>query len=175
MNNIQNLLTGEAGVLRVASEFMMRGMNVAKPFVDGGADLIVDGRARIQVKTSHIAPLRGKYMNAYWFKLWQSPIVTGHSNIRRRGTKTYDGIVDFVVFFGVEEGRFWIVPTAELRGAACVVLGPQTHFRNRTRLQAAVRACEGRWDLVEAFIQPPAEVENSIMAPVATEVVENAI
>ena len=162
--NIQNLLTGQAGILRVASELLLRGMNAAEPFVDTGIDLIVDGRARVQVKTAHLAGPRGKYPRSmYWFKLWQSPIITGATNIRKRGQKSYDGIADFVVFFGVDTNQFWIVPAQEISQRATWILGPRNaDSRNDGRVQERARMCEGRWDLIEAFVQSPEEMEKSV-------------
>jgi len=122
-----NLLQGMAGVYQVAAQLCLRGMNPHFPAVDIGADLVVDGGIRIQVKAAHLRE-GGPYPDgAYWFKL-------GKMTIRQRRqtwvSVSFPEICEFAVFWGIEENRFWIVPAEYLEGHQCLVIGPQLSYRN---------------------------------------------
>ena len=126
-----NLLQGQAGVWRVASELALRGLLPHFPGVDFGYDLMIDGGIRIDVKCAHLS-MRKPYTNgAYWFHLRKSPIVTGFNTIRRRDTQIFSCKCDFVILFGIEQSKFWIVPAAILDAVQCCVVGEITHGRSK--------------------------------------------
>jgi hypothetical protein len=123
----QNLLQGQAGVYQVASQLCLRGFNPCFPAVDIGADLVVDGGIRIQVKAANLCKRGGYTAGAYWFKL-------GKMTIRNRKQTwvqvNFSDFCDFAVFWGIDHNRFWIVPAADLDGHQLVVVGPDLGYRS---------------------------------------------
>jgi hypothetical protein len=68
---------------------------------------------------------------AYWFKLTHGSIVTGNNTIKKRGARQFSHQCDFVVFMGIDEQRFWIVPSQMLDGTTLVslTLGPSGFYK----------------------------------------------
>ena len=137
----QNLLVGQAGVWRVAAELARRGVNPLFPGVDHGYDLSTDGHCRIQVKSAGLRKNRSTPKGAYWFKFWQSSIVSGRNNIRHRGARDYSLCADVVVLWGMTEDRFWVLPTTAISTTQCLLLGPsgfyqRAQFHEARRLRA---------------------------------------
>jgi len=95
--------------------------------VDSGADIITDSGVKIQVKSASLYRNRTVYPNgAYWFRLgyrWKK--VSGKLV---RFERVYSQECDFVVLWGVDQNRFWIVPAAELDGHKCCVVGPESRW-----------------------------------------------
>lgn len=123
----ENLLKGQAGVYQVASQLCLRGFNPHFPAVDVGADLVIDAGVRIQVKSTHLR-FQSPYPNgAYWFKL-------GTTRIEKRRqvwrNVKFSEFCDFVVFWGIDQNRFWVIPAPELDDHQCLVLGPDTWYRD---------------------------------------------
>lgn len=120
-----NLLQGQAGVYRVASELMLRGYNPCFPAVDHGVDILIDEGVRIQVKSAHVR-FHSKVFpdGAYWYKLHQAAYVSGNNTIHKSRARIYSEFCDFVVFWGIEGNYFWIAPSATFDGVSCVVLNP---------------------------------------------------
>ncbi len=139
---MQNLLTGQAGVWQVASQLALRGLNPYFPGVDLGCDLLAEGRVRLQVKAASLRTHTRVYPDgAYYFKFWQSSIVTGARNIRRRGQRDYTNCADFMMLWGVNENRFWVVPTALVARTSGLVLGPRGFHQRQDFVDArALRA-----------------------------------
>lgn len=121
-------IQGQAGVYRVASELMLRGFNPKFPAVDCGADLEIEGGIRIQVKAAHLRTqgYAAYPQGAYWFKLARGPVAHGNHGVRPRSPRIFSRDCEFVVFWGIEQHRFWIVPAPILDGRHLVVLGPDT-------------------------------------------------
>src|SRR5437867_747185 len=122
----QNLLQGQAGVYQVASQLCLRGYNPMFPCVDHGADLVLEGGVRLQVKAGKLRYSKVYPQGAYWFHIERSRLI----NRRQIGVKIDDWTVicDFAVFWGIDENRFWIVPAPELNGHVCLVLGPKLAY-----------------------------------------------
>ena len=64
--------------------------------------------------------------------------------------KDYSGGYDFLILFGLDEQRFWIVPEYLARGRKMISLGPKRQLKNQAygKWAAALSLCEGRWDLL---------------------------
>jgi len=121
----QSLLTGKAGELQVASQLALRGFNVHFPLVDYGYDLVIDGGVRIQVKTARLVVRSGMYKDqgAYWFKLAKS-MKRAKSKTWQSRPRIFSERSDFVVLWGIDQNRFWVVPSERVDGRQLVVVGP---------------------------------------------------
>lgn len=128
-------LVGMAGEWRVAAELALRGINPYFPGVDIGADLLANGRVRIQVKCAHLTtrqngPSRKSYPNgAYWFKLWRNAYVTGSTLRQKQRPRDFSKDCDVVVLWGIDEDRFWVVPAGVMDHHSLVVVGPEVQFK----------------------------------------------
>lgn len=126
----RNLLVGQAGVHRVASELQLRGVGVFFPSVDTGVDLILDNGIRVQVKAASIRVrtrssknVDVKFPPAYWFSLGWSQQGNRHRPVKR--PRDFSEEVDYVVLWGIDEDRFWVVPASHLDGHACLCIHPK--------------------------------------------------
>lgn len=149
MNKIvnQSTFTGKAGEHAVMAQLLSRGVPVSLPIVDCGVDLIAGNGIRIQVKTSRKSAGRG-YGSGYAFGLGQKRI--GKHETKAKYLRQYVGHVDFIIFVGLDDWRFWIVPvemTVKYPGVQTVMLGGiHKRFVDRQRLQellaAGTRQCD---------------------------------
>jgi hypothetical protein len=105
---------GKAGEYAVASQLLLRGVSVSFPAVDDGADLYA-GHLRIQVKSARKIRVRRAGSWGYHFNIgvhkW-NPKKRQHFHVEARNR------VDFFVFWGIDENRFWIVPAPLLSKTA---------------------------------------------------------
>ena len=134
---------GRAGEYAVASQLLSRGIPVHFPAVDTGSDLIAGEKIRIQVKSTRIfqGTARSAPRKGYCFSL--NTAVPNWANGRHK-TKLRDWskVCDFIVFWGMDENRFWVVPSTVVSGGPkkvqTIVLGaPQTHWTvNRDEVKA---------------------------------------
>lgn len=131
----RNLLTGKAGECAVASQLFLRDCAVMFAIVDLGADLMAENGCRIQVKTAHVNTTEKSIQvygqGAYIFPLPRArrrPITNSTSRMLPKAPFTE--ICDVVVFWGIEENRFWVVPASICDLVQAFVLGPtgRHHF-----------------------------------------------
>ena len=99
---------GKAGEYMVASQLLLRGVPVALPAVDEGVDIYA-GHLRIQVKAARKIKVKTAGSWGYHFNIgthkWNAQTRTFY---RKRDARA---AVDFYVFWGIDENRFWIVPS----------------------------------------------------------------
>lgn len=125
---------GEAGVLRVMSELILRGHSPFKPAVDDhGVDLMLSSGLRIQVKTATLRTRKSETkhlkdgdviseVTGYHLSLGWTQSGRIHAPIRRK--RAYSEECDYFIIWGVDENRFWIVPSYLMDNRTCLVLGP---------------------------------------------------
>lgn len=206
-NRNKSRLVGAAGVHRVASELLLRGMLPKFPAVDCGWDLEADGGVRLQVKCAHLSKTLSNGKKAfpegsYTFHFSRRPTVR-HNEVHRRTPPLFSEICEFVILWGIEQNRFWIVPSHILDNVSTILVGPPCQWidldietirslkedlsvsteelaakfgascetiRRRLRgeyiearrVTPRVRACEGRWDLIEGAVDSLAEAEEVV-------------
>lgn len=119
---------GKAGEYAVASQLLLRGLSVHFPAVDvEGVDLIVGNRVRVQVKSARTRIDR----KGYAFTM-ASRIPRLKSGVYEDRSKDWSLVVDFVICWGADENRFWVIPSAVFgahRKVQTLLLGaPQTHW-----------------------------------------------
>ena len=117
---------GKAGEYRVASELMMRGHAVYFPAIDLGADLLIENGIRIQVKSCHL--VKRNTQVAYFFNPSYRIIMDKMKQISMKDRKMSDE-ADFVIVWGIDENRFWVIPAELLDGKNSVSLGPECYFK----------------------------------------------
>ena len=122
----EHLKIGQAGVLRVASELLLREIVPGFPCVDDhGVDIYTDKGLRIQVKSArlHTRKIWQTIQSGYFFSLgWETRSARKQHG---RRAKKYSEQCDYVVFYGVDESRFWIVPSFLVDNFQCLRLGPK--------------------------------------------------
>lgn len=133
--------TGKAGEHAVIAQLLSRGISVAAPIVDDGVDLIVAGSLRIQVKTSRKSLSRG-FGSGYVFGIGVKR-VSKHVQ-KAKSIRQYVGKVDFMIFVGLDDWRFWVVPVSLMAmhpNVQSVMLGG-THkrFVDRVRLKELLKS-----------------------------------
>jgi len=119
------LTLGQAGVYRVMAELLLRGHRPYIPAVDDhGVDLALSTGVRIQVKTARLHTRKNwPRKPIYHLTFGWAQIGRTHIPIRRK--KNYSSECDFLIIYGVDENRFWIVPSFLLDGRTCLMLGPR--------------------------------------------------
>jgi hypothetical protein len=138
-DGIKAVFDGKAGELAVASQLFRRGIPVEFPLVDMGYDLRdpISG-CRIQVKTAHRLTEEHKaksYVGCYWFPLVKKKFRYSVSGIKKLVKKSsFSESCDFVVFYGMEDNRFWIVPAKHCDEVQALVLG----FENPRRFSGDI-------------------------------------
>lgn len=156
--NGETRLIGQAGVWEVASQLALRGMYPLFPGIDKGYDLVLENGLRIQVKTATLKIYGGdKRYLAYCFdcrgKKWNPEL----KQVRPSGHKDYATRADYYVLWGVDENRFWVIPTSEVKGNIWFprrdYLNPNAMLgraqRNYQRAIERLQRTESRWDLLD--------------------------
>lgn len=106
------------------SELILRGHCPYRPAVDDkGVDLVLSNGVRLQVKTARLHKRKHHAAPAYNLTLGWTKLGRVQSPIRR--PRRYSEECDFLVIFGVDENRFWIVPSYLVDGKHCLQLGPK--------------------------------------------------
>lgn len=147
--------TGEMGVALVIVELLARGFSPYRPVVDDhGVDIMLLNGNRIQVKS---AKLTGKKTGKQWYTRYRFSLNKfAWTKIEQGSTKARDVAddADFVILVGIDQRRFWIVPSSILRGriqieiaesAKWIIKGSSQHFKER------LRDSEGDWRALMEF------------------------
>lgn len=149
---------GEQGVLLTIVELIGRGFKPYRPVVDDhGVDLMLSDGTRVQVKSANLSTVwdrNGKSDNkkAYQFSLQKK----SNQTEMRAGGLSYDyrdisKDVDFLILVGLDEHRFWVVPSAAVADCRhiCIAPNPAYHKVGPTfRFNKVVYAGEDRWDIL---------------------------
>lgn len=119
-----NLMQGKAAEYRVASELFLRGHVPYFPAVDTGVDLLVDGRARIQVKSTAGACEHWRYREGgYLFQLARGNAIK-KKEVVPRAARDFSAFCDFLVLWAIEPNRFWVVPSGAVDGRHTIMIAP---------------------------------------------------
>ena len=127
-------MTGKAGEYAVAAQLMIRGVPVFFPGADYGVDILTSKGCRIQVKSAHISSspkmVKQHGEGAYLFPLHQSRrFPMSNSRVRVIKTPRPSEYCDVMVFWGIEQNRFWVVPAPLCDNAYLFCLGKQNPNR----------------------------------------------
>ena len=124
----------------VVAELLVRGLRPYRPVVDDhGVDILLDNGARLQVKSTTLWKYKydrtGKRSHrvdpVYRFSLL-TDMQKRHGAAKLRATGNgsrrslaYSSFADFFILCGIEERRFWVVPTCIVDNRQMIVLGPK--------------------------------------------------
>jgi hypothetical protein len=151
-------LIGQAGVYAAASQLALCGHNILFPGVDEGYDLVLGNGLKIQVKCARlIFQNTAMYREGvYAFDLRRAiydPKTANHQSTQK--FRSYQSVADFFVLWGIDEDRFWIIPTS--------IKNKRIYFPRRGSIsksnsyaksywlkisQDKTAAMEDRWDLL---------------------------
>lgn len=105
---------GKAGELRVRSELLLQGFSPAVCDQDNGVDIIlVENGKKLQIKTSYRpAHTPSSYSYKYSFGIRRAQFRNNNAGMytKKFTKKSYEGVVDFFVFWLVEHDMFYIIP-----------------------------------------------------------------
>ena len=166
----RSLALGQAGVHRVCAELLLREIPCYVPLVDIGVDVQLGDGRRLQVKATRLRGVRNRGQNptapslgpAYRFSMSRQFTCNYNQGSWRRNTtsrpfilRKYSDETDFVVLWGVDEDRFWVVPASIFDHRQGLVLYPGRRVpcvRSGSDVAAfasVVHQYEGRWDLLD--------------------------
>lgn len=101
------MMIGQAAAFRVASELLFRGHVPSFPSVDTGCDILLDNGIRIQVRAKNLQAHRSYADGFYQFSTEK------HDYKGKRVARNWELVVDFFIFWGINEDRYFIVPVSE--------------------------------------------------------------
>jgi hypothetical protein len=125
----QSELTGKAGEHAVATQLLLRGVITLWPSVDRGSDLYTENGCRIQVRCAHLYHHK-KYQPRYFFPLPKTRRIPNSDKTTILVVrKPFVEVCDFVIFWGIEQNRFWVVPAALVDESTGIELGTEIGSR----------------------------------------------
>ncbi len=169
-------LKGQAGVYAVASRLCLLGHVPFFPGVDQGVDLVIENGLRLQVKVASLTyPQCGKGPNknylggAYGFNLRRGVWEKEGNRMSRKDSRRYDDVADFFVLWGMDENRFWIVPTSLKNRVIWFGRGDHPNGSNNVTYTSAIKQArclqyENRWDLLDVNTVKNL-IESSVLVP----------
>jgi hypothetical protein len=120
--------TGRAGELTVAAQLLLRDISVFFPHVDTGCDLMTESGCRLQVKCAHL--YSHKNGPRYSFPLPKTRRIPNSDKTTKLITrKSFAEVCHFVVFWGIEQNRFWVVPANLCDEVTGVELGLENNYK----------------------------------------------
>jgi hypothetical protein len=141
---------GQAGVHRVMSELALRNVSGYLPSIDVGVDILTNEGVRIQVKAAHLRARKiSKGQPSYQFGIGWCQVGNAHKPQRR--LRAYSTECDFFVLWGIDEDRFWIVPSKVFDNRQILLLYPgrtKSLIRRLDGFVDQVYQGEDRWDLL---------------------------
>jgi hypothetical protein len=173
----RTMMQGQAGVYTVAAQLILRGYRPMFPAVDLGADIILENGLRLQIKTARLTfPVVGRtphnnYLGgAYGFGLRRGDWLSGERRWKVRARKGYAEVADFFVLWGIDENRFWVVPTTIKNRV--IWFGRVDHpnnsnnksYTNKRKLDR-IAQYENRWDLLDVDQSAKEIVESADAVP----------
>lgn len=106
---VGRLMIGQAMVFRVAAELLLRGHVPSFPSVDSGVDILIDNGLRIQVKGRTLTMGHPNYPGGVYNFSTKENNRQGKWGERKRD---WSKVCDFIIYVGINEGRYFIVPSA---------------------------------------------------------------
>lgn len=155
----EHFLRCKAAEWAVASQLALREIVPMFPPVDLGADLILENGVRLQVKCASLR-INNRGMQdvnhnlGYLFDLRRGAWFSTERRYKKTGLRPYSEVADYFVLWGIDENRFFIVPTSVKKSTIWFSkLGYVSKSSNRSlydKITAQRLAeTEDRWDLLD--------------------------
>ena len=141
---------GMAGVYAVASRLCMLGHVAFFPSVDDGVDVMLGNGVRLQVKCGTLRNHPGYKHGVYCIDT--ARMYKWEGQVRSYKPRSYKEKVDFVIFWGIEENRFFVIPAGKITGAIWIPskVGFSLSPRNAKKKSVAmVASFEEAWHLLD--------------------------
>jgi hypothetical protein len=135
---------GKAGEHAVASQILLRGLDVAFLQVGIGVDLIAENGCRIQVKCGHLTNTE-RGCGPHYTLLLRKGMIRSRTSQEVVPRKPFAEVCDVVVYWGIEQNRFWILPPKLCDSCYAVRLGGE--LTTRPRLVADIASVQSMVDL----------------------------
>ena len=138
---------GIAGELRVRSELMLRKLWPAVFDFDNGTDIVLYNGKRIGVKTASRPNLSKKdYSWRYSFSIRTLQVRNAGNGVYKKKymKKDYIGLVDYWIFWCIEDKLFYIVPNGEVGQKLSIVI--PTPEEKRKYKRRTVRIYKSKYD-----------------------------
>ena len=151
---------GKAGEYAAASKLALIGHNVLFPSVDEGYDLMLGNGLKIQVKAASLifqnAPMYKEGVYSFDLRRCVYDASTKKRGPSTQKYRTYKEIADFYILWGIDEDRFWIVPTSiknkriyfPRRNSIARTNSHSTNYWSKIAIEKEA-AMENRWDLLD--------------------------
>ncbi len=156
---LEHLLRCKAAEWAVASQLALRGHVPMFPSVDSGVDIYLNNGLRLQVKCASLRENnRGvsgiQRTFGYFFELRRGAWFQNEKKYRKTSLRPYSEVADYFVLWGIEENRFFIVPTKPERARIWFSCKGVVSRSNNKRLldqvtEDRLREFEDRWDLLD--------------------------
>ena len=165
-------LQGAAAVWQVASQLALRGHNVLFPGLDEGYDIQLSNGLRVQVKCSTLRiHSKGFQYPGYLFGLRRGAWDRGAKKYRRSTLRPYSEVADFFVLWGIDENRFFVVPTVGAGQSLWFThRGYESKSQNKVHAQkvtaSRLRDMEDRWDLLDVSTTSSELIESAVQEKV---------
>jgi hypothetical protein len=128
MKKIHSVALGQAGIHRVVSELIIRGFCPFSPAFDTeGVDVMLREGVRIQVKTTALHQYSKDKQPSYNFEL-RSTSWTGANRKMLRTKRDFEKECDFIVLWGVDEDKLWVIPSRVLNGKGSIRISPESRL-----------------------------------------------
>lgn len=166
----QKHLDGMAATFAVCEQLCRYGHTPAIPVVDFGIDVMLDNGLKIQIKSSKCRAHPGYSNGVYAFDLRKGWTRVKGEIVGHPVDRDYAEICDFVVFFGVDERRFFVIPVGAIeRHAIWIPRRGNAEFKRVKSIAKSMMQYEDAWHLLDVN-GALAEIEQA-----AEEVSSNAI
>ena len=149
-------LRAQAAVWIVAGQLALRGHVPMFPGLDVGFDIMLGNGLRIQVKSATLRIQSGvNYPDgAYSFALRRGAWDSNDKRYKRSSLRPYSEVADFFVLWGMDENRFFILPTKGCKKAIWFSRRGSISKSNNRKTFDVVTAkrlaeFEDRWDLLD--------------------------
>src|SRR5271165_4369139 len=158
-----NAFVGAAGVHAVASRLFLAGRLVYFPTVDEGVDLMLGNGLRIQVKCGNYRPdprTSGRY-----YVLNSSKVCKYRSGEIKWERREYADAVDFVIFWAIDENRFFVFPAERVTKGIYIPSRADTFLRMSKTSNSAmmIGEFEESWHLLDVDAVAEAVVEAQVL------------
>jgi len=146
----QKHLDGMAGTFAVCEQLCRYGHTPFMPSVDFGVDVMLDNGLKIQVKSGRCRNHPGYSNGVYAFDIRRGWTRVKGEIVAHPKDRDYRDSCDFVIFFGVDERRFFIIPSVEINSHAIwIPRRGNREFKRAKSIAKSMMKFEDAWHLLD--------------------------